>query len=51
MPFEIVRQRIADWLEAQSWSRAVAQYVSLLARNADIVGIDLAVDARVAGRL
>jgi peptidyl-prolyl cis-trans isomerase C len=51
MPFEIVRQRIAGWLEAQSWSRAVAQYVSLLARNAEIVGIDLAMDPQLAGQL
>lgn len=51
LPFEIVQQRIADWLEAQSWSRTVAQYVSLLARKADIQGIDLAGDDHVAGAL
>jgi len=42
MPFEMVRERIAAWLEASSWSRAVSQYVGILAADAKIRGIDLA---------
>lgn len=42
VPFEVARPRIAAWLEAASWSRAVAQYVSILAAKAKIEGIDLA---------
>jgi len=41
LPFEAVAGRIAGWLEASSWSRAVAQYVGILAGEAEIVGIDL----------
>lgn len=41
-PFEDVRERIAGWLEAASWSRAVSQYISLLAGEADIEGVDVA---------
>lgn len=41
LPFEAVRQRIADWLEAQAFARAVAQYVSILAGRAKITGIDM----------
>lgn len=41
LPFEMVRERIAAWLEAASWSRAVAQYIAVLAGRADIRGIDL----------
>lgn len=40
-PFEEVRERIAGWLEAASWSRAVSQYISLLAGEADIEGVDI----------
>lgn len=41
LEFEAVRPRIAAYLEAASWSRAVAQYVSLLAGAAQIEGIEL----------
>lgn len=41
LPFHMVEARIAAWLEASSWSRAVAQYVSILASQADITGIDM----------
>jgi len=41
LPFEAVQQRIAGWLEASSWSRAVAQYVGILAGQARIEGIEL----------
>lgn len=39
LPFEQVRERIAGWLEAASWSRAVSQYISVLAGRAEIAGI------------
>lgn len=42
LPFEAVRERIAAWLEASSWSRAVAQYIGILAGRTEIDGIDLA---------
>jgi len=42
MNFEMAHGRIAAWLEAASWSRAVSQYIGILAGNAKIVGIDLA---------
>ncbi|WP_323014054.1 peptidylprolyl isomerase [Devosia sp.] len=41
LPFEHVAQRIAAWLEAASWSRAVAQYIGILAGKASITGIAL----------
>ena len=41
LPFEVVQDRIAGWLEASSWSRAVAQYIGILAGRSEIVGIDL----------
>lgn len=41
LPFEVVRERIGAYLEASSWSRAIAQYISLLAGAADIRGIEL----------
>ena len=41
LPFEMVRERICGWLEAASWSRAVSQYVAILAGKADIGGISL----------
>jgi peptidyl-prolyl cis-trans isomerase C len=41
LPFEHVAQRIAGWLEAASWSRAVAQYIGILAGKASITGIVL----------
>nr|WP_245926710.1 peptidylprolyl isomerase [Breoghania corrubedonensis] len=41
LPFEHVKGRIAGWLEAASWSRAVAQYVTLLGASARITGVTL----------
>jgi len=42
MNFEMVRGRIAAWLEAASWSRAVSQYIGILAGKADIRGVEMA---------
>jgi peptidyl-prolyl cis-trans isomerase C len=41
LTFEMVQQRIADYLQAASWQRALAQYVRLLAGRAEVAGIDL----------
>jgi peptidyl-prolyl cis-trans isomerase C len=41
LPFEAVSDRIADWLEASAWSKAVSQYIAILAADAEIAGIDL----------
>ena len=41
LSFEQVRERIASYLEESSWRRAVAQYVSLLAGQAEIKGFDM----------
>lgn len=41
MAFEEAKDKIAAWLEASSWSRAVSQYISVLSADADIRGIDL----------
>lgn len=41
LPFAEVEETIAAYLEASSWSRAVAQYISILAGAADVRGIDL----------
>lgn len=41
LPFDLARARIAAWLEAAAWSRAVSQYIAILAGNADISGISL----------
>ncbi len=41
LPFEAAHQRIAGWLEAASWSKAVAQYIAVLVGRAQITGIDL----------
>ena len=41
LPFEMVEDRIAAWLEAASWSRAVSQYIGILAGAAEINGIDV----------
>ncbi len=40
-PFEMVQERISGWLEASSWSRAIAQYIGILAAAATIQGIDI----------
>jgi peptidyl-prolyl cis-trans isomerase C len=41
LPFDRVKERIADYLRERSWSRAVHQYVKVLAGRAKISGIDL----------
>lgn len=41
LPFEAVHERIAVWLEASSWSRAVSQYITLLVGKAEIQGINV----------
>lgn len=41
LPFEAVRTRIATYLEDRTWRRAVAQYIALLAGQAQIAGFDL----------
>ncbi len=41
LPFESVRETIADYLTESSWRRAVSQYISLLAGRAAIDGIAL----------
>lgn len=39
MTFEMMRERIADMLEARSWSVEAARYVAKLAARNDVVGI------------
>ncbi|UXM93915.1 peptidylprolyl isomerase [Bartonella sp. HY329] len=41
LPFEAVKDRVSAWLEASSWSRAVSQYILILAGNAKIEGIEV----------
>ena len=41
LPFEMVAERIAAWLEASAWSKAVSQYIAVLAGQAEIRGISL----------
>ncbi len=41
LPFDYVAERIAGWLEASTWSKAVSQYIAILAADAKITGIDL----------
>ena len=41
LPFEMVRDGIAQRLRAACWSKAVAQYISILAGRAEICGIGL----------
>lgn len=41
LPFELVHDRIAAWLDASAWSKAVSQYISVLAGRARVEGIDL----------
>lgn len=41
LPFEAVQERVSAWLEASSWSRAVSQYILILAGNAKIEGIEV----------
>lgn len=42
LPFEMVRERIADYLDAAVHFRALQQYVSVLAGRAVVTGVDLA---------
>lgn len=42
LPFIAVKDKIAAYLEASSWSRGVAQYIGILAGQANIQGIDIA---------
>ena len=41
LPLELVKEKIAAWLEASSWSKAVQQYIVILAGKSHITGIDL----------
>lgn len=41
MPYEAVRARVAEYLTAASWRRAVSQYIALLAGRASIEGLSL----------
>lgn len=41
LPFDMVHDRIAAYLEAQSWSRAVSQFIGILMHEAVITGIDV----------
>lgn len=43
LPFEMVQQRIADYLEEASWRRAIAQYVAILADQGEVSGVTLGV--------
>ena len=42
LPFDLVKEKIAAWLEASSWSKAVQQYIAILAAGAHITGIKVA---------
>ncbi len=42
LPFELVRERIAEYLDEAVRRRALSQYVSVLAGRARVTGIDLA---------
>ncbi|HMS20812.1 peptidylprolyl isomerase [uncultured Sphingorhabdus sp.] len=41
IPLELVRDKIAQYLEEASWRRAVAQYLAILASQAKVEGIDI----------
>ena len=41
LPFEMARERVAEYLGASAWTRAVHQYIQLLVGKADIQGIEL----------
>ena len=40
-PFESIRHKVGEYLREASWHRAVAQYVAILSRRADIRGTTL----------
>ena len=42
LPFDVVADKVADYLKEASWRRAFRQYVQLLAGDARISGIDIA---------
>jgi peptidyl-prolyl cis-trans isomerase C len=42
LPFELVRERIAEYLDEAVRRRALSQYVSVLAGRAQVTGVDLA---------
>lgn len=42
LPFDMVRDRIAEWLDEKVRRTAIQQYVAILAGRAEIVGIDIA---------
>lgn len=41
LPFELVQEKIVQYLEEASWRRAVKQYLSILASRTDIEGIKM----------
>jgi peptidyl-prolyl cis-trans isomerase C len=41
LPFEAVREKIAEYLEERVWRRAVHQYIRLLIGQFQITGIEL----------
>jgi peptidyl-prolyl cis-trans isomerase C len=41
LPFEMVRERIGEYLAEASWRRGVSQYIGLLIADAEISGIDM----------
>jgi len=41
LPFEVVRERIADMLEARSWTVCSARYVAGLAERGNVVGVSI----------
>lgn len=45
MPFELVRERIADYLEEAVHRRALRQYVTILAGRAQLTGVDFGATA------
>lgn len=45
MPFDMVRERIADMLEARSWSVEAARYVAKLAEQNDVEGVRIEASA------
>jgi len=40
VPFDTVREHIAKWLKASVEARALRQYVSILAGQAEITGVE-----------
>ena len=41
LPFDVVKEKIADYLHEHVWRRAVSQYLQLLVGQAEILGIEL----------